>query len=157
MGANDSPPTTRSIITNYFDWRLNNETITNNRAFTLVRRIASDSEAAYRSRQPIFRFPCSISPIDLHTLNNIRNIHHEIAQEMFADGAVTWTRIITFIAFSAILAEHVIQQQPENSSKSLIISSFIDWTTDFIDTEFQQWLQNQDYWVNRNRLIFNIE
>lgn len=147
MGANDSPTTTRSIITDYFDWRLNNKTTTNNRLFLIVRRIASDCETACRSLQPSFNFQ---SPtIDLHTLNNIRDIHNEIGREMFADGVISWPRIITFISFSALLAEHIIQQQPNNLSRNLIITSTIDWTTDFIDTELDTWLQSQNNWVRK--------
>jgi hypothetical protein len=150
MGANDSPTTTRSIVTDYFDWRLNNKTITNNRLFLIVRKIASDCETAYRCQQPTFNFHfSSSSSIDLQTLNNIKNIHNEIAKEMFNDGGITWTRIITFISFSAMLAEHIIQQQSNNLSSPLIVSSIIDWTTNFIDTEFQTWLQSQNYWVRK--------
>lgn len=150
MGANDSPPTTRSIVTNYFNWRLNNETITNNRAFTLVRRIAADSEAALRNQQPTFHFSCPISPLDLHILNNIQSHHQEIARELFVDGVGGWGRITAFIMFSALLAENIIDQHPDDSSRNLIISSLIDWTTDYIDTEFQEWLQNQNYWVKND-------
>jgi hypothetical protein len=153
MGANDSPTTTRSIITDYFDWRLNNRIITNNRLFLVVRKIASDCETAYRSQQLTFNFHSSspLSPIDLQTLNNIKSIHKEIAKETFNDGVITWPRIITFISFSALLAEHIIQQQPDNLSSNLIITSIIDWTTDFIDTDLQTWLESQNYWVRRKK------
>ena len=154
MGANDSPTTTRSIITDYFDWRFNSKTITNNRLFLIVRKIACDCEAAYRSQQSTFNFHfSSSSPMDSQSLNNIRDIHHEIAKEMFNDGTVSWTRIITLISFSALLAEHVIQQQPNTASNNLIISSVIDWTTNFIDTELQTWLQSQNYWVRKKHLF----
>jgi len=150
MGANDSPTTTRSIITDYFDWRLNNRTITNNRLFLIIRKIASDCETAYRSHQPTYSFHFeSSSSIDLQTLNNIKSIHNEIAKELFNDGGITWTRIITFISFSALFAEHIIQQQqqqPNNIPSTLIITSIIDWTTNFIDTDLQEWLQSQNYW-----------
>jgi len=146
MGANDSPTTTRSIITDYFDWRLNNRTMTNNRLFLIVRRIGSDCEVAYRNQSPAFNFHLSSSSMDLQTLNNIKNIHNDIAKEMFSDGGISWTRIITFISFSALLAEHIIQQQSNNLSRNLIITSIIDWTTDFIDTDLQTWLESQNYW-----------
>jgi hypothetical protein len=154
MGANDSPTTTRSIITDYFDWRLNNRTITNNRLFLIVRRIGSDCETAYRSQQPTFDFHFSSSSIDLQTLNNIKHVHNGIAKELFSDGGITWARIITFISFSAVLAEHVIQQQSNNLSSNFVISSIIDWTTDFIDTDLQTWLQSQNYWVKKRYFIF---
>ncbi|CAF3295490.1 unnamed protein product [Rotaria socialis] len=156
MGANDSPITTRSIITDYFDWRLNNRTITNNRLFLIVRKIASDREAEYRDQQPTFNFRFEQSPVDLQTLNNIQTIHREIAREMFADGVVTWKRIITFISFSAALAEHIIQQQTNTLPRTLIISSVIDWTTNFIDTDFQEWLQSQNYWTGCLKVYENI-
>jgi len=146
MGANDSPTTTRSIITDYFDWRLNNKTITNNRLFLIVRKIASDCETSYRSREPTFNFSSS-SSIDLETLNNIQIIHNEIAREMLGDGVITWTRILTFISFSAMLAEHILQQPSNNFSSDLIIQLITDWTTNYIDTDLQPWLQSQDYWA----------
>jgi hypothetical protein len=149
MGANDSPTTTRSIVTDYFDWRLNNKTITTNRLLLIVRKIASDCENAYRLQQPTFNFQLSSSLIDLQTLTNIQNIHHEIAKEMFNDGVITWTRIITFISFSAMLAEHIIEQQSSHLSNNLITSSIIDWTTNFIDTDLLTWLQSQNYWVRK--------
>jgi hypothetical protein len=146
MGANDSPTTTRSIITDYFDWRLNNKTITNNRLFLIVRRIATDSEASYRS-QPAFNLQFSTLSIDLQTLDNIKTIHDEIANHLFNDGGISWGRIITLIAFSALLAERIIQQPSENLSPNVVISSMIDWTTNFIETNFQIWLQSQNSWV----------
>lgn len=155
MGANDSPTTTRSIITDYFDWRLNNKTITNNRLFLIVRKIACDCEAAYRSQQSTFNSHfSSSSPMDSQSLNNIRDIHHEIAREMFNDGTVSWSRIVTLISFSALLAEHIIQQQSNTMSNNLIITSIIDWTTNFIDNELDTWLQSQNYWVRRNVCFF---
>lgn len=153
MGANDSPTTTRSIVTDYFDWRLNNKTITNNRLFLIIRKIATDCEATYRSQQPTFNLHFSSLTIDLQTLNNIKSIHDEIAKEMFNDGGVSWTRIITFISFSAMLAEHILQQQQQQQQQSdslsstLIISSIVEWTTNFIDTDLQTWLQSQNYWA----------
>ena len=154
MGANDSPITTRSIVTDYFDWRLNNRTIINNRLLLIVRRIASEAEAACRSQRSTLNFHFTCSPIDSQTLNNIREIHHEIAKELFNDGTISWSRIITLISFSALLAEHAIQRQTDNTSNNLIISSFIDWTTEFIDTEFQTWLESQNYWVRQKNRKF---
>lgn len=148
MGANDSPTTTRSIITDYFDWRLNNKTITNNRLFLIVRRIASECETAYGNLQTTINF--HLSSLDFNTLNNIKDIHHGIGEHLFSDGEVSWSRIITFISFSALLTEHIIQQLPADLSRNLIITSVIDWTADFIDTELRTWLESQNYWVNRN-------
>jgi hypothetical protein len=148
MGANDSPTTTRSIITDYFDWRLNNRTIPNNRLFSIIRKIASDSETAYHNQPLIINFHFSSPSMDLQELNKMKTLHNEIASEIFIDGVVTWSRIITLISFSAFLAERVIQQQPNDSSRNLIITSLIDWTTNFIDTDLQTWLQSENYWVN---------
>jgi hypothetical protein len=153
MGANDSPTTTRSIITDYFDWRLNNKTTTNNRLFLIVRKIGSDCETAYHNQQPTFNFQLPSSPIDLQILNNIQDFHNEIARQMFNDGGITWGRIIAFVSWSALLAERIIQQQPNNSSTNLIITSIIDWTTNFIDTELQTWLESQNYWVKKKEIF----
>lgn len=157
MGANDSPTTTRSVVTDYFDWRLNQKTPTNNRLFVLVRRIASECEQAYRAQQPTINFCSSLlssSSIDIQTLNNIKSIHYEIAHEIFADNSITWTRIITFISFSALLAEQIIQQHPNDPSANMIISSVVDWTTNFIDHDLQTWLQTQNYWVRTPLSLF---
>jgi hypothetical protein len=139
----DNLPTTRSIVTDYFNWRLKNQTITNNHLFLLVRKIAYDCETSYYSQQSTFNL--HFSSLSL-SLNNLQNIHYEIAKELFNDGIITWTRIITFISFSAILAGRLIQQQLQNMD--LIISYIIDWTTNFIDTELHTWLENQNYWVS---------
>jgi hypothetical protein len=134
MYTNDNS-TTRSIVTDYFHWRLKTKTITNNRLFILVRKIAYDCELSYYSQQPIFNFHFS-------SLINLKNIHNEIAKELFNDGIITWGRIITFISFSALLAEHLIEQQQQS------IDLMIDWTTDFIDIDLHTWLASQNYWVN---------
>ncbi|CAF1673871.1 unnamed protein product, partial [Adineta ricciae] len=148
MGANDSPAATQSIVTDYFDWRLNNRTITNNRLFSIVRMIAAECETTYVSEQPAFNIQFSAPNDPTRTLNNIKSFHNEIAREFFADGRISWSRIITFISFSAMLAERIIQQhQQANLPRELIISSIAEWTSDFINTTFQTWLQSQDYWV----------
>ncbi|CAF0776487.1 unnamed protein product [Adineta steineri] len=153
MGANDSPTTTRSIVTDYFDWRLNNNrTITDNRLFLLVRQIGPECEARYHLQQPAFNMQFATPTVDLQTLNNIRHFHREIANEIFNGGGVTWARIITLISWSAILAERTLQhlQQQQQGTNSLppntIISSIIDWTTDYIDTDLGTWLESQNYW-----------
>lgn len=143
MWSNDdrSTTTTRAIVTDYFNWRLKVKTATNDRLCIIVRNIGFDCETSYFSQEPFFhfRFP-ALSLID------VRNIHYEIAKELFNDGSITWTRIITFISFSAILAEYLIKQQQQNSD--ILISSLIDWTTNFIDIDLHTWLESQNYWVN---------
>lgn len=148
MGANDSPTTTRSVVNDYFEWRLNNKPINNNRLSFLVRKIACECESAYRNQQPSFNLNFSASsPIDFQTLNNIKSIHNEIGKEMFNDGTITWTRIITFISFSAMLAEHIIQHNANQLPSNVIISTIVDWTSSFIDNDLQSWLQTQNSWV----------
>ncbi|CAF1111709.1 unnamed protein product [Rotaria sordida] len=137
MHSNDNL-TTRSIVTDYFNWRLKNKTLTNNRLYIIIRKIAYDCETLYYSQQTIFNFHFSSSII------NLQNIHYEIANELFNDGTITWNRIITFISFSAILAEYLIQQQ---QNIDFIMSSIIDWTTNFIDINLHTWLESQNYWA----------
>ena len=147
MGANDSPTTTRSVVSDYFDWRLNNRTITNNRLFSIVRKIASECETAYRAQQPTFNLHFSSLTVDVQTLNNIKTIHNEIGKEMFDDGSVSWTRIVTFISFSALFAEHILQQPTNTLPSEAVISSVAEWTADFVNTNLQTWLESQNYWV----------
>ena len=79
---------------------------------------------------------------------------------MFNDGVISWSRIITFLTFSAMLAEHIIRQQTDGLSSNLIISSLVDWTTNFIDTDLHSWLESQNYWVKfflllvKNKLVY---
>ncbi|CAF3428848.1 unnamed protein product [Rotaria socialis] len=143
MCSNDSSTTTRSIITDYFNWRLTNKTAatTTNRLYMIIRSIASDCETKYYSQQPPFYFRVSSSS----SLIDVENNHHEIAKELFGDGAITWSRIITFISFSAILAECLLNQQQLNID--FVISSIIDWTTNFIDADLYIWLESQNYWA----------
>ncbi len=152
MSTDDNRTTTRSIVTDYFDWRLRNKIIINNQLFFIIRKIAYDCETTYYSQQPTFNF----HSLSSSSLIYLRNIHYEIAKELFNDGIITWTRIITLISFSAILAERLVHQQPQNTD--LIISSMIDWTTNFIDTDLHTWLENQNYWVShfKSNIIFLI-
>ncbi|CAF4257195.1 unnamed protein product, partial [Adineta steineri] len=123
----------------YFNWRLRNLPIRNNRLLIIVQKIASDCETSYYSQQPMFNFHfASLSLFEL------RSFHYEIVNEFFNDGIVTWGRVITFIVFSTILTERVIQQQQNN--RDLIISSMIDWTTNFLDIDLRLWLESQNYW-----------
>jgi hypothetical protein len=154
MGANDNPTTTREVITEYFDWRLNNRTITN-RLSAVVRRVGIECEQTFRTH-PTFNLHFSQLPVDEQTLNNIKNIHHEIANELFQDGVVSWSRIITLISFSALLAEHITQQPLNHLPRDLVITSIIDWTTDFIETNLQTWLQNQNSWVKKKNFFLFI-
>ena len=87
----------------------------------------------------------------------MRSFHNDIGRELFSDGGITWTRIITFISFSALFAEHVIQQQSNNLSRNLIITSVIDWTTNFIETDLRTWLESQNYWVKIFIFFFEIK
>ncbi|CAF5033321.1 unnamed protein product, partial [Rotaria sp. Silwood1] len=77
---------------------------------------------------------------------DLQNIHREIANELFNDGIITWTRIITFISFSAILAEYFIQEKKQVHNMDFLISSIIDWTTNSIDNNLRTWLESQNYW-----------
>ncbi|CAF3249554.1 unnamed protein product, partial [Rotaria sp. Silwood2] len=68
-----------------------------------------------------FNFQFSSSMID-H-----QNTHHKITKELLNDGIITaWNRIITFISFSVILAEYLIQEKQQEQNMSLVISSIID-------------------------------
>ncbi|CAF1042151.1 unnamed protein product [Rotaria magnacalcarata] len=139
--SDSSTTTTRSIVTDYFNWRLTNKTATTtNRLYMIIRSIASDCETKYYSQQPPFYFRVSSS-----SLIDVQNNHYEIAKELFDDGTITWSRIITFISFSAILAECLMNQQQLNID--FVISSIIDWTTSFIDTDLYTWLESQNYWA----------
>lgn len=160
MGANDTPATTRSVVTEYFDWRLNNQTTTNSRLSLIVRRVANECETAFHAQQIIQAYGFSFSLNDVEALNNVRAIHREIAREIFSDDRISWGRILTVISFSAILAEFIIQHPLNHLPPDLIKSSLIDWTTNFIDTEFHEWLEGENYWVriiNKKKTIFSIE
>lgn len=142
MSSNtETTTTTQTIVRDYFHWRLIAQTLTQDRLCLLVRQIGYDCERTFTSQEPVFRFSCSTS-----TLIQLRMIHYEIGKELFRDGNITWTRIITFISFSALLTERVLEKQCQN--RELIIDSFIDWTTNFIETDLHAWLENEGYWVS---------
>src|SRR5437588_812756 len=96
--------TTRSVVTDYFEWRLKNKNIKNNLLYNIIHKIAYYYEINYYSQQPTI-FNYHISSL---SLINLENFHREIGKELFYDGIITWSRILTFISFSAILAEHII-------------------------------------------------
>ena len=141
MSSNTATTTTQAIVRDYFRCRLISQTSTQNRLFLLVRQIGYECERAFASQQPLVRFHFSTS-----TLMEHRTIHYEIGKELFRDGTITWTRIITFISFSALLAERVLEEQRQN--RELIIASFIEWTTNFIETDLRAWLVNEGDWVS---------
>ena len=148
MGVDDSSTvTTRSVVSDYFDWRLNQQTNSTHRLFTIVRRIGSECETSYRLQQPSLDFYLPSSSFDLQTWLNIKNIHHEIAVELFINSGITWTRIISFISFSAMLAEHLARIDQQEITSDVIHASIIEWTTEIIQTDLQAWLQTQQNWV----------
>ena len=148
MGVDDnSTVTTRAVVSDYFDWRLNQKTSTTHRVYSLVRHIGSECETSYRSKQPSLDFQLPSSSFELQTWLNIKTIHHDIAEEMFINSGVTWPRIIAFISFSAMLAERLTQEDQQEITSDVIHSSIIDWTTEIIQTDLQAWLQTQHGWV----------
>ena len=143
MDAMDSTThgSTRSIVTDYFEWRLNQKSSAPNRLCSIVRQIGQDCEMTYRSQTRPLHFQCS----SLTDLEALKYIHHQIASNLFANGDITWARVISLISFSTILAEHLAEQ--EHLPESLVRSSIINWTTDYIDIELHSWLQRENYWV----------
>ncbi|CAF0965642.1 unnamed protein product [Rotaria magnacalcarata] len=140
MFSNDNLETTKSVVNDYFIWRLKNKRVTNNRLFDIVHTLGYDYERKYSS---------SLSFSNCHSsssMTNVETIHHAIGNELFHDGKISWARIITFISFSALLAENISKETREEE-KDTIISSMIDWTTNFIDQNFQTWLESESYWA----------
>lgn len=144
---------TREVVTDYVEWRLNKKTDRADRLFSLVRRMGHDCEMKCRSQHQLWKqFDCPM-PMELQTM---QMIHYRIGKDFFMDERITWTRIVTFISFSTLLAEHLIQQQTMVSS-NLIVSSIIDWTTNFINVELHHWLKLQNFWVRDIIDLFLIE
>ncbi|CAF3396133.1 unnamed protein product [Rotaria socialis] len=140
MLSNDNLETTKSVVTDYFIWRLKSKRVTNNRLFDIVHAAGYDTERKYSS---------SLSFSNCHSSSSMINaeaIHRAIGNELFSDGKISWARIITFISFSALLAENILKETREEE-KDTIISSTIDWTTNFIDQNFQTWLESERYWA----------
>ena len=137
MLSNDKQSTTLSVVTDYFTWRLINKTTTNDRLLNIVRKMGQNAEAKFPFSQSTFR----CRSLSLLTL---RNIHNEIAKELFEDGKITWTRIITFISFSAMLTECVVRED----NQDVVVSLMIEWTTGFINKNLHSWLEKENYWVS---------
>ncbi|UJR21250.1 hypothetical protein I4U23_024345 [Adineta vaga] len=106
-----------------------------------IRQIASDCERQLYSQQPRFHFHVSSISFD-----ELQNTHFEIAQELFSDGIISWTRIITLVVFSAMITERLIEGKQQQQQANLMITSMIDWTTNFINTNLRSWLETQNYW-----------
>lgn len=139
MCTNEHPATTRSVVADYFHWRLNETSNTTNRLFYIVRQIATECEAAYHAQELRLQFRLSSL-----SLGELEEVHCEIAKELFSDGVVTWTRIITLIAFSAMVTARLID---EGQKPSVMSTAMMDWTTNFIETNLHSWLESQNYWV----------
>ena len=137
MSSNDKNSTTLSVVTDYFNWRLTNKTTSNDRLLEIVRQIGQRAESKFPHRE--IGFYCQTL-----SLSNLQNFHNEMGKELFDDGKITWTRIITFISFSALLTRHVVRQQRNDS----VVSSMINWTTEFINKNLHSWLEKENYWVN---------
>ncbi|CAF0873772.1 unnamed protein product [Adineta ricciae] len=138
MSTNDRLATTRAVVNDYFNCRINNTSNVTNQLFLNVRRLASDCERNYQLQQPKFHFRATSS-----SLTDVRTFHLEIALELFNDGIVSWGRIITLIVFSALMADRLIQH---GLDAQLTKTSMIDWTTDFINVNLRTWLEAQNYW-----------
>ena len=138
MCTNDRLATTRAVVNDYFNCRINKTSNETNQLFLNVRRLASDCERNYELQQPKFHFRTTSS-----SLTDVRTFHSEIALELFNDGIVSWGRIITFIVFSALMTERLIEH---GLDAQLTATSMIDWTTDFINIKLRTWLEAQNYW-----------
>ncbi|CAF1604585.1 unnamed protein product [Rotaria sp. Silwood1] len=149
MFSNNNATTTQLIVNDYFTWRLKNKSssTTTNRLFILVRRIGSESERMF-SQQPVIDFRC----IPSFRLNKFKNMHYVFANVLFNNRQITWSRIITFISFSALIAEHLIRERKQDNM-DLIIASVVEWTTDFIDINLHTWLESQNYWAGFLKII----
>lgn len=125
---------THSIVADYFNYCLRNQTDSNNPLLPYVIKMASECEIKFR-----FNFSSASSII------NAENIHREIARELFNNNNITWTYVINFISFSAMLAENIIHKQPQNEDS--IIGLFIDRTVDLIDSNLHLWFEQHHHWV----------
>jgi hypothetical protein len=134
-------PCTRSIVNDYLHWHANNQLVCHHRIYSLVRQIGGQCEITCRSQQHTWNISYSFT-IDLQS---IRHVHDTIGYHLFNDNRITWTRIIAFIAYSAMLVDDLIEQNNHLSNR--IRLSMIDWTTDFIDIELHIWLDKQQHWV----------
>jgi len=131
--TNMSQLTTRDIVNDYFNWRLMNELFVGNRVYERVRQIGFECESLMD-----ISFSRSIG-----SLNDLRDFHYEIGRELFDDGVITWSRILTFISFSAVLTQEILQNQPNMDH---IRESIVEWTTNFIDQDLETWMDEQNYW-----------
>ena len=113
----------------------------NNQLLSVLIKVARDCETKYRLHDEHFRF--NISPTS--PMINTKNIHHQIAVELLNHSNITWAHVISFISFSAILAEDIVQHQPHNEDS--IIELFIDQTVNLIDGNLDSWLEQHHHWV----------
>lgn len=133
---------TRSVVNDYFQWRLTGKSHSDDPLAIIVRRIAKDCERVYQLEDSSPNLSCVLSM----DLAKVKYLHHQIGKDLFENQEITWTKIMSFISFAAMLAEQLIHH--DELVSGLIISSLVSWTTEFIDTELRDWLKAENYWVS---------
>ena len=72
---------------------------------------------------------------------NLRRILMNVAKEIFVDG-IDWARIVSLFAFAGGLAVDCVL-----SGSSVHIPRIKVWTTEFIETDLVEWIQENGGWV----------
>ncbi|XP_051901876.1 induced myeloid leukemia cell differentiation protein Mcl-1b [Pristis pectinata] len=81
----------------------------------------------------------------INRLNNSNSCNpgaiSEVAAEMFSDGEVNWGRVVTLIAFGAVLGDHLKKNHPENC-----VDQVATQITQYLTKETREWLETHNGW-----------
>ncbi|XP_072346706.1 induced myeloid leukemia cell differentiation protein Mcl-1 homolog [Scyliorhinus torazame] len=64
-----------------------------------------------------------------------------VATEMFCDGEVNWGRVVSFIAFGAVIANHLKKIQREDCIDEVAVK-----VTQYLTQQKREWLETQNGW-----------
>ncbi|XP_059835988.1 induced myeloid leukemia cell differentiation protein Mcl-1 homolog [Hypanus sabinus] len=64
-----------------------------------------------------------------------------VAAEMFSDGEVNWGRIVSLIAFGAVLGDYLKKSQPDN-----YVDEIATQITQYLTKETREWLETHNSW-----------
>eukprot|EP00062_Callorhinchus_milii_P026700 gi/632989121/ref/XP_007883480.1/ PREDICTED: induced myeloid leukemia cell differentiation protein Mcl-1 homolog [Callorhinchus milii] len=73
------------------------------------------------------------------------NAIKKVGTEMFSDGEMNWGRVVSFIAFGAVMGEHLAKLQLDD-----LIDLMAEEITQYLTQQKREWLQKHNGWVRRS-------
>eukprot|EP00062_Callorhinchus_milii_P026643 gi/632989003/ref/XP_007883412.1/ PREDICTED: induced myeloid leukemia cell differentiation protein Mcl-1 homolog [Callorhinchus milii] len=69
------------------------------------------------------------------------NAIKKVGTEMFSDGEMNWGRVVSFIAFGAVMGEHLAKLQLDD-----LIDLMAEEITQYLTQQKREWLQKHNGW-----------